>query len=377
MREQRATSLKGEEGFSIVELLVAISLFGIVLTAVAAAFVSAAESVGNQRLRTAATRIAIDRLETLRSMPFTELDGQAGQATEVTPDGRAFPILTEVTSIDAATGLPSAPPPPLTVKQITVTVSWTSKGATRDVSYSTAIAPGEAGVAAEAQAIGTVTMFPNPATVDQGGRLLEDVDVTVPLRGFAATNLVHLSWTNADGTAGAKTLTSTSGTNWRGVIGPGEVIGTIRRDGRRDMEFRASAGPLVAVYTLALEIAAASPPEIISATIDRNPITVAKPTGMRGCTDRNQCHNTTDITFTVTATGLDATQDSVILQYQLNDGTFEEVPLTPVLGVWRFVTPQRSTKFLVGAARAFRFTVIRSADGATSAATVIRSVERT
>ena len=158
------------------------------------------------------------------------------------------------------------------------------------------------------------------------------------------------------------------------MIVPGEVIGTIRPDGGRDMQFHASAGTAFAVYTLALDVPAASPPEIISSTIDRNPITVAKPTGTRGCTDRNECRNTTDISFTVTTTGLDATQDSVILQYQLHDGTFEEVPLTPVSGVWRVVTAERSTKFLVGASRAFRFTAIRSADGGTDAATVIRSV---
>jgi prepilin-type N-terminal cleavage/methylation domain-containing protein len=373
MREARANLLTGEEGFSIVELLVAISLFGVVLTAVTGAFISSAQSVGNQRLRTAATRIAIDRLETLRASPFIELEGQAGQTTVVTPDGRAFPVRTEVTSIDAATGLPSAPPSPAAVKQVKVTVSWTSKGTTREVAYSTAIGP-RGTPPAEGQAIGTIAMFPNPALVNQGGQLVEEVDVTVPLVGFPATSLVHLSWTNADGTAGAKTLASTSGTNWRATIAPGEVIGTITPAGRREMQFQASAGSRVAVYTLALQVAAASPPAIISATIDRNPITVAKPTGIVGCAGRNQCRNTTAITFTVSAAGLDATQDSIVLQYQLNDGTFEEVPLAPASGVWRLITPERTTKFLVGSSRAFRFTAIRSSDGATGTATVLRTV---
>ncbi|MDQ4069527.1 MAG: type II secretion system GspH family protein [Actinomycetota bacterium] len=374
MRDEGAASLKGEEGFSIVELLVAISLFGIVLTAVTGAFISSVQSVDNQRLRTAATRVAVDRLETLRSLPFAELSGQAGQTTVVTPAGRAFPVLTEVTSIDAASGVPPVAPSAVTVKQITVTVSWTSKGTTRQVSYSTAVAPEESGLAVTAPGIGTVVMFPNPAIIDQGGRLLEDVEVTVPLVGFPPTTLLHLSWTNADGTAGARTLTSTGGSNWRGTIVPGEVIGVVRPDGRREMQFRASVGPVVAVYTLALQVIATNPPEITSATIDRNPITVAKPTGTHSCTDRDQCRNTTDVTFTVTATGLDATQDSVILQYQLNDGTFEEMPLTPVSGLWRFTAPQRTTKFLTGASRAFRFTAIRSADGATDTATVVRGV---
>ena len=374
MGDDGATSLKGEQGFTVVELLVAMSVFGIVLTAVTGAFISAAQSVGSQRLRTAATRLAVDRLETLRSLPFAELDGQAGEITEGA-HGRTFPVRTEVTSIDAATGAPAVPASSAAVKQITVTVSWTSKGTTREVSYSTAIAPEETGPAATAQAIGTVTMFPNPATVDDAGRLTENVDVTVPLVGFPNTTLAHLSWTNADGTAGARTLTTVGGANWRVTLLPADVIGVVRPDGRREMHFQISVGGLVAVYTLALQVAAASPPAITAATIDRNPITVAAaPTGIRTCAARNQCENTTAVTFTVTPTGLDATQDSVILQYQLYDGTFQEVALAPVSGQWRLTVGRSTTKFLVGATRQFRFTAIRSADGATATTTVVRAV---
>ena len=374
MGDEGATSRKGEEGFTVVELLVAMSIFGIVLTAVTGAFISAAQSVGNQRLRTAATRLAVDRLETLRSLPFAELDGQAGEITEGA-HGRTFPVRTEVTAIDAATGAPAVPASPAAVKQITVTVSWTAKGTTRQVSYSTAIAPEETGPAITAQAIGTVTMVPNPATVDDAGRLTENVDVTVPLVGFPTTTLAHLSWTNAGGTAGARTLTTVGGGNWRATVAPAEVIGVVRPDGRREMQFQVSAGGLAAVYTLALQVAVASPPVITGATIDRNPIRVAAaPTGNRTCADRIQCANTTSVTYTLTATGLDATQDSVILQYQLYDGSFEEVALAPVSGQWRLTVDRNTTKFLVGPTRQFSFTAIRSADGATATTTVVRAV---
>jgi hypothetical protein len=122
-------------------------------------------------------------------------------------------------------------------------------------------------------------------------------------------------------------------------------------------------------------VAATNPPVITAATIDRSSITVARrPNTPRSCADRNQCQNTTEVIFTATVDGLDATQDSVILQYQLHDGTFEEVPLAPVSGQWRLTIRSRTTKFLVGTARAFRFTAIRSADGATAATTVRRDV---
>lgn len=363
-----------ESGFSLVELLVAISVFAVVLVGLTGALISGVRSVGDQRLRTGATRVATDHLERLRALPFGQLDAQAGVTTMTTPDGRAFTIETAVTPIDAATGSPASNGP---VRQITALVSWMSGGARRQVSYTTAIAPDDAGSAATTQAIGAATMFPSPAVTDTSGRPHEDIQVTVPLVGFAAATLVHLTWSNADGTAGASTLTSTSGLNWRGTVGRHQISAAMGPDGRGEVQFTVSAGALTAIYTLALQVAASSPPAITGATIDRIPVTVARSGAGRTCADRNQCQNTTDVTFAVTATGLDATQDSVILQYQLHDGTFQEVPLTPVSGEWRLTVRQKTVKFLVGAARAFRFSAIRTADGATSAATVLRDVVST
>jgi type II secretory pathway pseudopilin PulG len=358
----------------LVEVLVAMSVFAVVLVGLTGVLISGVRSVGDQRLRTAATRVAIDHLETLRGLPIDQLDGQAGTRTVTTADGRAFTIETTVARIDSASGLPATAG---AVRQITALVRWVSNGASRQVSYTTAIAPTDAGPTAAAQAIGTITMFPSPAVTDAFGRPEADIQVTVPLVGFAADALVHLSWTNADGTAGAKTLTSTTGLNWRGTIAKEQLLARIGTDGRGEVQFRAAAGSLVAVYTLAMQRAAASPPAITSASIDRNPVTVAKRSAGRSCGDRNQCQNTTDVVFTLTTTGLDPTQDSVILQYQLYDGTFREVPLTPAGGQWRLTIRQKTTKFLAGTARGFRFTAIRTADGATAAMTVERDVVRT
>ncbi|HEX2024089.1 MAG TPA: type II secretion system protein, partial [Acidimicrobiales bacterium] len=130
---------RGEDGFSLVELLVAMSVFGLVMTAVTGAFISSTRSIGAQRLRTAATRVATGHLERLRTLPFGELDAQAGQTTTTTPDGRSFTIDTSVTPIDAATGQPLAGG---RVKQITATVAWVSGGATLQASYTTAVTEG-------------------------------------------------------------------------------------------------------------------------------------------------------------------------------------------------------------------------------------------
>jgi len=365
-----------EEGFSLVELLVAMSVFAVVLVGLTGALISGVRSIGDQRLRTAATRVAADHLETLRGLPFDQLDAQAGVRTTTTPDGRAFTIETTVTRIDPATGSPAAAGP---VKQITAVLRWTSGGAMRQTSYTTAVAQ-DPRVQTVPQAIGTITMFPSPATTDANGRPLEDIEVTVPLQGFTVSTLVDVSWSNADGTAGAKTLTSTTGLNWRGTVAKEQVLAAIGADGRGEVQFTVSAGTLVAVYTLALQRAVATPPAITGATIDRNPVTVAKPAAGRTCAAVNQCQNTTEVVFTVTTTGLDSAQDSVVLQYQLYDSTFQEVPLTPVSGVtgqWRLTVRQKTTKFRAGTGRAFRFTAIRSGDGATASTTVLRDVVTT
>ncbi len=345
----------------------------LVLAAVAGALISSTRSVSAQRLRAAATRVVTDHLETLRTLPFGELDAQAGRRITTTAGGRTFTVDTAVATVDAATGESS---PTGRVKQVTAVVSWTSNGARREVSYTTAMAAGQP-TATVQQAIGTVTMFPNPATTDASGRPLEDIAVTVPLTGFPPETLVHLSWTNADGTAGAKTLTSGAGINWRGTVTRDQLLIPLGTDGRGEIQFTVSAGTLGGIHTLAAQRVAGTPPVVTSAVIDRNPITVALPRIGRTCADRNQCRNTTDVTITVTVDGLDPAQDSVIVQYQLFDATFHEVPLAPSGGQWRVTVRQKTTKFLTGTSRTFRFTAIRTADGATATATVLRDVVST
>lgn len=349
----------------MVELLVAMTLFGVVLAAVAGVFISSARSVGEQRLRTAATRLASDHLETLRSLPFTDVDLPANLDTKsLTVHGTTFTVGTTVRLIDATTGGLPLDTTVEELKEITAVVTWTARGrGVRTVSHTTAVgADPRADVAL--QAIGSITMFPSPAVTGVDGRPLQDIEITVPMAGFAVGTLVNLSWTNKDGTAGAKTLTSTTGLNWRGTIAKEQVVGDLAVGA---VTFTVSAGTVSAIYSLTLQGLVTDPPVITTATIDRNPIIVAKATGTKTCAAANQCQNTTEVVVSVNTTGLDQNKDSLIVQFQLHDSTYVELPLTPVSGEsghWRLSVRQNTTKFQSGLSRAFRFTAIRTADSA-------------
>jgi hypothetical protein len=350
----------------------AITLFGAVLMGSTGVLISTVRSVGEQRLRTAATRVVTGHLETLRSLPGSELDLHAPRITVTTPEGRAFTVDTVVTPIDAATG---AAAPGAQVRQVTATIGWTFRGATRSISTTTAMTPVESSVAV-VRAIGTVTMFPSPATVDLFGTPMQDIDVTVPLQGYPSGTLVYLAWPNAGIADGAQTLTvGPTGLNWRGLIPRSRVRVPVGPDGKGSVTFTVTAGNQVTPYTLAVQRSVTLPPIIVSATIDRVPVTVAKAANGKTCADTNQCQNTTDVGITVITTGLVGAQgDSIVLQFQLYDGSFQELPLTPSGLSWAATIRQKTTKFLVGADRPFRFTATRSADGGTASATVLDSV---
>ena len=350
----------------------AITLFGAVLMGSTGVLISTVRSVGEQRLRTAATRVVTGHLETLRSLPGDQLDVHAPRITVTTPEGRAFTVDTVVAPIDAATG---AAAPGAQVRQVTATVGWTFRGATRSITTTTAMTPVESS-AAVVQAIGPVTMFPSPATVDLFGTPVQDIDVTVPLQGFPSGTLVYLAWPNAGMADGAQTLTAgATGPNWRGLIPRSHLRAAVGLDGKGSVTFTVTAGNRVSLYSLAVQRSVTLPPVIVSASIDRVPVTVAKAANGKTCTDTNQCQNTTEVVFTVITAGLTGSQgDSIILQFQLHDGSFQELPLTPSGLTWTVTIRQKTTKFLVGADRPFRFTAIRSADGGTASTTVLDSV---
>lgn len=385
LRWPDAAGRHGDDGgFGLVEALVAAFLVGTVLFALLGVFITASQSIADQRLRATATRMGNAHLETLRAVPFAELenhDTSPGGESVTSPDGRSLNRLTEVSRIHAETGTCVNPATGTCddqgeVKEVTVTMSWERGGERDALTFSTAVAPPDEEAAGDGQGIGNPAMFPNPTVVDDTGTPTAPIEVVVPLEGFSTDATVAMSWED-DGGSKQKSLTSADGLNWTTTIDPTELTRTVAVGEMADLDFTFTVDDLSTSTSLTLQRPAETPPTITDATISQNPVTVAEPASGRTCDARNQCENTEDVTFTLTVDGLDPAEDAALLQYQLYDGTFEEVPLTHVSGnEWRVTARQRTTKFLWGTDRLFRFSAVRSADGATATTTVARDVAR-
>ena len=112
------------EGFSIIECLIALSIFTIGILAVAALILSSIGENASARRITEATALAEDRLEQLMALPYDDI--VAGESTQ-----GAYTVNWDVTEdvIVAQT------------KSITVAVSWIYRGIQRNVTIQHLLSP--------------------------------------------------------------------------------------------------------------------------------------------------------------------------------------------------------------------------------------------
>lgn len=104
-------SRRGASGFSILEVLAAMALFGVVAAAVSALATTSVRFTIDNRHGTAAATLAQEELEDLRGMPFDDVESRTQVAVV---GGQAFTVATVVDDDDPEPGM----------KHIVVTVSW-------------------------------------------------------------------------------------------------------------------------------------------------------------------------------------------------------------------------------------------------------------
>jgi prepilin-type N-terminal cleavage/methylation domain-containing protein len=154
-KKKTYTRLKDDQGFTLIETIIAMAIFAIGILAVAKMMDTATYSNASARRLTDAASIAMDRLENLISLPYdhadlqdTNGDGAAGlEETGGNADyeqilNNAYTLNWNIAPIDLdadgdidnnGTGLPDA-------KTVTVIVSWRDRGRTRDLSITDYIA---------------------------------------------------------------------------------------------------------------------------------------------------------------------------------------------------------------------------------------------
>jgi prepilin-type N-terminal cleavage/methylation domain-containing protein len=134
---------RSEEGFSLVEVLAAMSLFALLMTVAAMGLSEALDLTRNNRSRSAAANLAAREMDLVRSTRFTELPVGLVSSTEQV-DGVAYTIRRESqwVSEDATTGSCSAPTgSTLAFLRVTVSVTWPNMNGTAPVTSQTALTP--------------------------------------------------------------------------------------------------------------------------------------------------------------------------------------------------------------------------------------------
>jgi type IV pilus assembly protein PilV len=115
--------LETDKGFTILEVLIAISVLAIGILAVASMQVSAIRGNAFASLQTEGTTIVLDRMEKLMSLSYGDADLAAGSHTDPSPPS-GFSV---VWNIEDDSPLNNA-------KRVIVTVTWTDHGAQKDIS---------------------------------------------------------------------------------------------------------------------------------------------------------------------------------------------------------------------------------------------------
>jgi prepilin-type N-terminal cleavage/methylation domain-containing protein len=130
--------LKSDAGFGLVELLIAMSVMTIAITAIVAGFSSGMVALANASRTGTAGTLADQRMEGYRALAFDSITAPSNPPTQTTigPDGRKYEV---ATTIDWACPLGDAPGGPATaptclnaraVKRVAITVRDAATGKT-------------------------------------------------------------------------------------------------------------------------------------------------------------------------------------------------------------------------------------------------------
>ena len=119
----------GEKGFTLVEVLVASGIFAFGMLAVLGMLVTAMGGNAQGRKTTEAANFAASKIEDLKRTPYKNLISSADTTT--VSNGSVSDTFTRTWTVYTSVA------PPLNLKKVVVTTSWTSKGQPHNVTIQT------------------------------------------------------------------------------------------------------------------------------------------------------------------------------------------------------------------------------------------------
>jgi prepilin-type N-terminal cleavage/methylation domain-containing protein len=140
---------KACEGYTFIELLIAISILGIVITPMFTLFSVSSLSIYNSGNHTLAANLCRNQLENLKATGYNsvlELCDTYGNAFIVEKNLPGYPVFSRTTRIQAyeegplQAGDNNTPEPPLLL-QIEITVNWTVRGSLHSETVTTVLGP--------------------------------------------------------------------------------------------------------------------------------------------------------------------------------------------------------------------------------------------
>lgn len=356
--------LAGDDGMSLVELLVAMFVISVGLFALLSSFIASMQSALDQQMRSEATRIGTERLETLRSMDFDDVE--VGTETDSTTfDG--YTVVTEVAWMDASDGSPDNEQ----VKAVTVTITWEVRGQARESVFDTAISPLSTQVDSESidpdPALTSVGASPDPVPTDENGHPVEDIQLDASVVGFESDPLIVASW-ESEGVPKSEQL-DWGADKWRATADRGDFAWPgDDGEGNITITFTTTPENLTRTYDLTLLDPDADPPQITSTSVSPTVIRVKEKHSNHECThSQHHCKNLDELTFSATVENFDPDNvDSVKVRYLRRDGSNGELALQQSESNpldWQSTIPAEQVEFKVGSDQPFTFIATEVTDG--------------
>jgi type II secretory pathway pseudopilin PulG len=222
----RRLRARPDEGATLIEMLVALMIFGIVSTALLALLLSTASMVGTTKQRSIAVGVAATVIDETRAQGAVAV--APGRTTMTrTVGGRDYTVVRDAQFVArGATSSCTSPGVPSFLR-VRVAVEWDGMGAIRPVESNTLLAPRVGDVDAASGNVGVTV-------VDRSGAPLPGVPVTL-ITGGSTTGSGPVQRTTADGCA------------FFAFIPPGTYTARLDKGGYVDVEGKAAPAKLTSV----------------------------------------------------------------------------------------------------------------------------------